>query len=170
MQDFVLEDVPENELLTYRHEFAATLQELYQAFVDPKLFIQWFGPKDWKISPATLTLEPVTGGRKQFVMKHRHNPQFQAPMYMRFVAIKEPSLLEYREALPTPTGQPSDTLIALRLEFEAGTAVTEDGVGEGTILTLTTGPLPAAIHEQTAQSWKDSFADLAQLLDASSKG
>lgn len=164
MQDFSIEDVPAKELLTYRHEFAATPQQIYNAFVDPTVFVKWFGPKDWKINPATLTLEPVTGGRKQFVMKHRVNPKYQAPMYLRFVSMKEPNLLEYREALPTPTGQPSDTLVALRLEFEEGTAVTEDGVGEGTIVKLTTGPLPEGVHEQTMQSWKDSFTELAKVL------
>ncbi|GAA1749131.1 SRPBCC domain-containing protein [Rothia terrae] len=167
MQDFTIESLDAKEVLTYRHEFAATPQEIYNAFIDPKLFIKWFGPKDWNVVPNTLTLEPVNGGRKQFVMKHRHNPKFQAPMYMRFIAMKEPELLEYREALPTPQGQPSDTLVALRIELEEGTAITEDGVGKGTILKLTQGPLPQEVHEQTLTSWKDSFVGLTKLLDAS---
>lgn len=166
MQDFKLEDLTPEETITYRHEFAASPEQLYEAFTDPALFVRWFGPKDWKIIPSTLTLEPVIGGRKQFVMRHREQKQFQAPMYMRFITMREPHLLEYREALPTPQGQPSDTLIGLRLEFEAGTAVTEDGVGEGTILKLTQGPLPQAVHEQTLDSWRGSFEELAALLTA----
>lgn len=166
MQDFKLEDLKPEETITYRHEFAASPDQLYQAFTNPALFVRWFGPKDWKIIPSTLTLEPVIGGRKQFVMRHREQKQFQAPLYMRFITMQEPHLLEYREALPTPQGQPSDTLIGLRLEFEAGTAVTEDGVGEGTILKLTQGPLPQGVHQQTLDSWRGSFEELAALLAA----
>ncbi|MBM7052192.1 MULTISPECIES: SRPBCC domain-containing protein [unclassified Rothia (in: high G+C Gram-positive bacteria)] len=165
MNDISFENLNPAETLTLRHEFAgASAADLYAAFTDPATFIKWFGPKDWKIVPSTLTLEPVTGGRKQFIMKHSVNPKYQAPMYMRFVAMKEPSLLEYREALPTPTGQPSETLVALRIEFEEGTAITADGVGSGTSVKLTTGPLPAAVHEQTAESWKESFNKLEKLL------
>lgn len=164
MQDFKLEDLPAGEVISYRHEFAASPQQLYAAFTDPSLFVRWFGPADWKVMPQTLTLEPVLGGRQQFVMQHRVEKKFQAPLYMRFVDMREPSLIEYREALPTPQGQPSETLVGIRLEFEAGTVVTEDGVGEGTILKLTQGPLPAGVHEQTLESWKGSFAKLADLL------
>lgn len=164
MNDFKIEDLKPEETITYRQEFAASPQQVFEAFTNPTLFIKWFGPADWKVIPNTLTLEPVIGGRKQFVMRHKDQPKFQAPMYMRFVTLAEPHTIEYREALPTPSGQPSDTLIALRFEFEAGTAVTEDGVGEGTILKLTQGPLPAAVHEQTLASWQASLSKLAQLL------
>ena len=162
MNDFKIDDLKPEETITYRHEFAATPQQVFEAFTT--LFIKWFGTTDWKIIPNTLTLEPVIGGRKQFVMRHKDQAKFQAPMYMRFVTLAEPHTIEYREALPTPSGQPSDTLIGLRLEFEAGTAVTEDGVGEGTIVKLTQGPLPAGVHEQTLASWQGSFGKLAKLL------
>lgn len=164
MNDFKIDDLKPEETLTYRHEFAAAPRQVFEAFTNPTLFIKWFGPADWKIIPNTLTLEPVIGGRKQFVMRHKDQAKFQAPMYLRFVTLAEPHTIEYREALPTPSGQPSDTLIGLRLEFEAGTAVTEDGVGEGTILKLTQGPLPAGVHEQTLASWQGSFGKLAELL------
>ena len=85
-------------------------------------------------------------------------------MYMRFIEMKEPSLIEYREALPTPQGKPSDTLVGLRISIESGTAVTEDGVGEGTIVTLTQGPLPEAAQEHSRESWVGSFESLSALL------
>jgi len=93
MNQFELEDLDPAEVLTYRHEFSATPEEIYGAFLDPKLFVQWFGPKEWKVIPSTLTLEPVTGGRQQFVMRHTVNPKYQAPIYMRFIEMKEPSLI-----------------------------------------------------------------------------
>ena len=164
MQEFTIEELPSNEVLTYRHEFAASPAEIYDAFVNPQTFVKWFGPADWAIRPETLTLEPVTGGRKQFVMRHKHNKQFMAPMYMRFVKMKEPSLLEYREALPDPAGQPTESLVALRLEIESGTAITEDSVGEGTIVKLTQGPLPESVHQQTIDGWAQSFEELAKHL------
>lgn len=164
MNQFELEDLDPAEVLTYRHEFSATPEEIYGAFLDPTLFVQWFGPKEWKVIPSTLTLEPVTGGRQQFVMRHTVNPKYQAPMYMRFIEMKEPSLIEYREALHTPQGKPSDTLVGLRISIESGTAVTEDGVGEGTIVTLTQGPLPEAAQEHSRESWVGSFESLSALL------
>ena len=90
MNDFKIDDLKPEETITYRHEFAATPQQVFEAFTNPTLFIKWFGPTDWKIIPNTLTLEPVIGGRKQFVMRHKDQAKFQAPMYMRFVTLAEP--------------------------------------------------------------------------------
>ncbi|MDO4253513.1 MAG: SRPBCC domain-containing protein [Rothia sp. (in: high G+C Gram-positive bacteria)] len=161
-----LKDMDPATIVSYRHEFALTPQQVYEAFIQPQLLVGWFGPSQWQIIPASLTLEPVTGGRLQFVMRHSLNPKVQAPMYLRFVGMVEPSLLEFQEAIPTAQGQPSANLLALRLELTESAALGSTGADPGTVLSLQQGPLPKQVHKQTINSWRQSFQRLAQLYSA----
>lgn len=167
MADFPLDKVSKKELLTLKHDFAASTDELLAAFTVGDLFKQWYAPEGWTVQSENFIFEPKIGGRIQLVMEHESGPNVVAPMYLRFESITD-QLLEFTEAIAGPDGQSSDQEIGWRLQFVPGTVVTEDGVGQGTTLVLEQAPLPAAVHEQATATWHQTFTQLEKMLKPNS--
>lgn len=163
MADFPLDNVAQHELLTVKHDFAVSPNEVLAAFTSGELFKQWYAPAGWSIQDEHFIFEPKIGGRIQLVMQHESGPQVVAPMYLRFESITD-GLLEFTEAIAGPTGQPTDQQIGWRVRFTPGTVITEDGVGQGTNVVVEQGPLPQSVHEQAGAAWHESFGALEKAL------
>lgn len=49
-------------------------EKVYRAFTDPKILMQWFAPKPWKVTDAVV--EPRPGGRFNFVLNGPDGERF----------------------------------------------------------------------------------------------
>ena len=56
---------PGKQDITITREFEAPRELVYQAFIDPQLFVQWLGPRGYTMRLETF--EPVSGGRYRYI-------------------------------------------------------------------------------------------------------
>jgi len=55
-------------------EFDAPRELVFKAHTDPKLFVQWLGPRGYEMTLETF--EPVSGGRYRYIHKDRDGNEF----------------------------------------------------------------------------------------------
>ena len=65
---------PGKQELFVTREFDAPRELVFQAHTDPKLFVQWMGPRD--LTTDLETFEPVSGGKWRFVQKDQNGNEF----------------------------------------------------------------------------------------------
>ncbi len=56
---------PGKQDIIMTREFDAPLELVYQAYIDPKLFVQWLGPRGYAMRLETF--EPHSGGRYRYI-------------------------------------------------------------------------------------------------------
>jgi uncharacterized protein YndB with AHSA1/START domain len=72
-QTKVTAEAGKQELFITR-EFDAPRELVFKAFTDPKLYVQWLGPRD--LTMTLETFEPVSGGRWRYIQKDKSGNQF----------------------------------------------------------------------------------------------
>ena len=65
---------PGKQELFITREFDAPRDLVFKAHTDPKLFVQWIGPRD--LSTRLESFEPVSGGKWRFVQKDQDGNEF----------------------------------------------------------------------------------------------
>ena len=65
---------PGKQELFVTREFDAPRELVFKAHTDPKLFVQWMGPRD--LTTNLETFEPVSGGKWRFVQKDQDGNEF----------------------------------------------------------------------------------------------
>jgi uncharacterized protein YndB with AHSA1/START domain len=65
---------PGKQELFVTREFDAPRALVFKAHTDPKLFVQWIGPRD--LSTRLESFEPVSGGKWRFVQKDQDGHEF----------------------------------------------------------------------------------------------
>ncbi len=65
---------PGKQELSITREFDAPCEIVLKAFTDPKLFVQWLGPRDLTMSLETF--EPKNGGTYRYVHKDKDGNEF----------------------------------------------------------------------------------------------
>ncbi|MFE7630543.1 SRPBCC domain-containing protein [Kocuria sp. NPDC057446] len=150
-------DLDPAEVLSVSHPLAHPPAAVFAAFTEPDRLAAWFGPPGWSVPRESVLLEVRAGGRQQFRLVQDADPAQVAPVHGTYSRVEPGVLLEGREALPGPDGEPTASHVLTRTEFVA----TGDG---GTLLVLTQGPLPPAVHPGAAAAWRGSFSRLEALL------
>lgn len=150
-------DLDPAEVFSVSHDLPHPPTAVFAAFTDPDRLAAWFGPEGWSVPRESVLLEVRPGGRQRFRMVNDADPAQVAPVHATYLRVEQDALLEGREALPGPDGEPTHQHVLVRTEFLA----TGDG---GTLLVLTQGPLPAVVHAGAAAGWRSSFAKLEALL------
>jgi len=150
-------DLDPAEVFSVSHDLAHPPAAVFAAFTDPDRLAAWFGPQGWSVPRDSVLLEVRPGGRQHFRMVNDADPAQVSPVHATYVRVEQDALLEGREALPGPHGEPTGVTILLRVEFLA----TGDG---GTLLVVTQGPLPESVHGGAAAGWRSSFVKLEALL------
>jgi uncharacterized protein YndB with AHSA1/START domain len=123
--------------LTFVAEFAASPEQVWQVWADPRKLERWWGPPT---VPATFTRhEFVPGGEARY---HMTTPDGVQPKgWWRFGAIEEPRRIEFDYGFADDAGEP------LPSEPAHGT-VTFEPNGSGTRMTLVTRFPDAEVMEQ----------------------
>ena len=65
---------PGKQELFITREFDASRDLVFKAHTDPKLFVQWIGPRD--LTTRLESFEPVSGGKWRFVQKDQDGHEF----------------------------------------------------------------------------------------------
>jgi uncharacterized protein YndB with AHSA1/START domain len=65
---------PGKQELFITREFEAPPDLVYQAFIDPQLFVQWLGPRGYKMRLETF--EPHSGGKYRYIHTDEHGNDF----------------------------------------------------------------------------------------------
>ena len=65
---------PGKQELFITREFDASRDLVFRAHTDPKLFVQWIGPRD--LTTRLESFEPVSGGKWRFVQKDQDGNEF----------------------------------------------------------------------------------------------
>jgi uncharacterized protein YndB with AHSA1/START domain len=65
---------PGKQELFITREFDAPRELVYQAHIDPDLYVQWLGPRG--LTTTLETFEPVSGGRWRFTQKDQDGNEF----------------------------------------------------------------------------------------------
>jgi uncharacterized protein YndB with AHSA1/START domain len=102
--------------LTIVAELAAPPSRVWQVWADPRQLERWWGPPTW---PATFIEHDVTvGGTSRYFMTGPNGEK--AHGWWRFVALDEPSSLEFEDGFSDETGTPSADMPTIhgRVELE----------------------------------------------------
>ena len=70
----VIKAEPGQQELFITREFDAPRERVFKAHTDPKLYVQWVGPRD--LTMTLETFEPVSGGRWRYIQKDQAGNEF----------------------------------------------------------------------------------------------
>ncbi len=65
---------PSRQDLTITREFDAPRELVFKAHTDPKLFVQWLGPREYEMK--LITFEPVSGGKYRYIHADKNGNEF----------------------------------------------------------------------------------------------
>ncbi len=96
-------------------EFDAPRELVFKAHIDPKLYVQWLGPRGYEM--VLETFEPHSGGRYRYIHKDQNGNQFG--FHGVFHEISEERMIQTFEFEGLPEGG-HVTLDTMRLESLPG--------------------------------------------------
>ena len=139
-----------------RRHFAAPVEEVYRAFIDPVQLAQWFGPLTFHVPLDTVEVDARPGGVYRLTMVGHAGLDMSSPVDARFVEVVENSLLVGEEATHGFPGLPDGTVMRSSYEFLPD--------GDGTLLVVRQTPHPTGLVEGATLGWTQSFGKLDALL------
>jgi len=145
----------EHFTLTMIREFDAPREKVFEAWMNPDLLTQWFGPVDVDAPREKIIIEPRVGGAWQVVMGWTdENGRQEAPIEAVIKELDAPALLvSTAKAAPDADHEFEE----MRLEFE--------DLNGRTRLHLTQSPFASEDWvEMTREGWGTSFDKLDELL------
>jgi uncharacterized protein YndB with AHSA1/START domain len=110
---------PENLTMTVVADFAAPIQRLWDAYVDPRQISRFWGPPSW---PATFTRhDAFAGGRSDYFMTG--DADHPAHGYWEWLDVKPPeggnvAMFEVVDGFAHPDGRPKTDHPTLRMVFQ----------------------------------------------------
>ncbi len=143
------------ELVISRY-FDAPVDAVYQAFVDPDLLAQWFGPLSFHVPRDTVAIDARAGGSWKMTMVSNDDPKIASPVNSTLVEVVPNQLIVGYEIATGFPGIEDGTKLTLTLEFTAE--------GAGTRLELRQGPFPEPMREMGETGWNQSFYKLDGLF------
>lgn len=152
---FKIEEVPAELVFEIEHTFKASAEQLFRAFTEKDLLVQWFGPEGWCVPAESAEVDPRVGGVWKFTMVNDDDPSMTSPSNAVFATLKPNKLIEGIETMPAADGEEPGYLY-MRIEFKEE--------GDKTHLKIAQGPLPTEYHEPGAQRWTSSFNKLQALV------
>ena len=134
--------------------FDAPRADVYQAWTDPAEVAQWYGPDGWHAPVERIRIDQEVGGRWEVTMVRREDGM-EFPIGYEILELVEPSLIVLRHT-EADLGGNQPTIVRVQL--------TEDG--DGTLMTLSDGPMAAEGAEHAEGGYAQAFAKLAKQLGA----
>ena len=134
-----------------RH-FDARPEEVFRAWTDPVEIAEWYGPDGWHAPAGRIHVDRQVGGRWALTMVRRADG-FEFPIGYEILELVEPRLIVLRHTESDP-GRSEATIVRVEL--------TPDG--DGTLLTLSDGPMAAEGVDHADNGYSQAFAKLAARL------
>ena len=86
-----MSDTSPDYSLFIERKFSAPIDEVWEAWTDPEILVQWFGPRDW---PAVKVTQDVTkDGVWQAIL--RNDSDEELVVGGRYLLLQEPDLLSF---------------------------------------------------------------------------
>jgi uncharacterized protein YndB with AHSA1/START domain len=145
--------VSQGEEISVTRVFDAPRELVYQAFVDPDQFGQWFGPAGFSVPYETVQSDVRAGGFQRFVLVSEADPSRRTPVEVALSEVIEDELLVAHAEL----GTGGRAGVRLRLEFL-------DESGGKTRLELRQGATRHELCGDPEAAWESSFSRLDSLL------
>ena len=143
--------------LTVSRTIRAPRQKVFEAFVKPELLQQWFGPRGFKVTDASL--EPRVGGRYRVTMRPRTGEAYTVGGEYR--EIKAPERLVFTWKWEgEEMGAMGETLVTVTLVERRA----EHGVETEVSLLHSGFPAPEARDAHNG-GWNSSLNDLVDVID-----
>jgi uncharacterized protein YndB with AHSA1/START domain len=136
--------------------FDAPPERVYQAFIEPDQFAEWYGPAEFPVHRDTVELDPRVGGRQRFTMVADADPSMRTGFDGRFVEVVENELLSSSGAWDGIPGLAGPWSSNLRVEFHDDDGKTRVVVREG--------PHPPGTADMGRQSWEMMLPKLESVL------
>jgi uncharacterized protein YndB with AHSA1/START domain len=130
--------------------FDAPPRDVFRAWTDPAEVSAWYGPDGW--NAERIRIDGEVGGRWEVTMV-RASDRFEFPIGYEILELVEPSLVVLRHTEDDPGG--ADATI-VRVELVAD--------GDGTLMTMTDGPMNAEGAELAESGYGQAFRKLAARL------
>lgn len=138
--------------VTVKHRFAASPEQVFDAWLDPKLVAQWmFGPSVRDEKVLRISIDPRVGGLFSFLVLRQGQEIDHVGEYL---AIERPRRLAFTWAVEKRT--PDDTRVFL--DFIP--------VGDGCEVVLRHEKVWADFETRTAQGWTSMLDAVARMLPA----
>jgi uncharacterized protein YndB with AHSA1/START domain len=111
--------------ISVSREFSASMESVWQAYTDPKILDQWWGPAPWRAETKTMNFTP--GGYWLYAMVGPENQKHWARM--NYIAINRPDSIDIEDIFCDENGTPNPDLPAskgqlLFAKTASGTRVT----------------------------------------------
>jgi uncharacterized protein YndB with AHSA1/START domain len=148
--------VSQGEEISVSRVFDAPRELVYQAFVDPDQFGQWFGPAGFSVPYETVQSDARPGGFQRFVLVSDADPSHRVPVDAALSEVVEDELLVAHADIGAVAGGRT-TGVRLRLEFL-------DQASGKTRLELRQDGSRHEICGDPEAAWESSFARLNSLL------
>jgi uncharacterized protein YndB with AHSA1/START domain len=137
--------------------FDAPRELVYQAFVDPDQFGQWFGPAGFSVPYETVQSDVRTGGFQRFVLASDTDPSHRTPVEVALTEVVEDELLVAHAEIGAAAGGGRPAGIRLRVEFA-------DQSSGRTRLELRQDSSRHELCDDPEAVWETSFTRLDSLL------
>ena len=163
------------QVFTISRTFDVPRNFMWQAWTDPKLFAQWFGPKGWTAQVKTLDLYP--GGILHSCLKTPDGHEMWAKFVYREVT--PPSRLSWEHSFSDREGNLTRHPFQAAWPLKLLTNIVFEEEGTQTKITLTWTPLDATEAECKAfagemvgmsQGWGGTFEQLTEFLKSQRSG
>jgi uncharacterized protein YndB with AHSA1/START domain len=148
--------VSHGEEISVSRVFDAPRELVYQAFVDPDQFGQWFGPAGYSVPYESVQSDARPGGFQRFVLVSDADPSHRTPVEVALSEVVEDELLVAHGDIGAVAGGRTAG-IRLRLEFH-------DQSSGKTRLELRQDASRHEICDDPEAVWESSFARLDSLL------
>ena len=132
--------------------FGAPPEDVFRAWTDPIEVAQWYGPDGWHAPLGRIRIDGQVGGRWEVTMVRRSDG-IEFPIGYEILELVEPSLIVLRHTHSDP-GRSDATIV--RVE------ITPDG--DGTLLTLSDGPMAADGADHAGNGYGQALDKLAARL------
>jgi uncharacterized protein YndB with AHSA1/START domain len=137
--------------------FDAPRELVYQAFVDPDQFGQWFGPAGFLVPYETVQSDVRTGGFQRFVLASDADPGHRIPVEVALREVVEDELLVAHADIGAVASGGRSAGVRLRVEFL-------DQSNGRTRLELRQDSSRHELCADPEEVWESSFTRLDSLL------
>jgi uncharacterized protein YndB with AHSA1/START domain len=151
-----LSAVSQGEEISVSRVFDAPRELVYQAFVDPDQFGQWFGPAGFSVPYESVQSDARPGGFHRFVLVSDADPSHRTPVEVALSEVVEDELLVAHADIGAVAGGRTAG-IRLRLEFL-------DQSSGKTRLELRQDASRHVLCGDPEAAWENSFTRLDSLL------
>lgn len=149
-----------NVIVTVEREFDHPRPQVFRAWTVPSELAQWRGSPGWHVEDASVSGEPVVGGRHHHAKVRDADPTARVTTDGVYTEFFDPDVFVSRERITGDPGIDPDAALELRVEF---TLMGRDT----TLVRIIQGPYEPDVAGWHGEGWEKELARLEDYLSRS---